>query len=142
MREGVRAGCLQYNCRENEVGSIDQEEREGNARGSMSRLSAVQPQRERGGEHRPGGARRKCVRECEQALHSTTAERTRWGKEVSTKKLYGGERTATIQAGRFPFDSNPIQNKSPARRTLYLVVSVMQSFEATCWLPKIKHKQY
>src|SRR5882724_8700160 len=37
---------------------------------------------------------------------------------------------------RFPFDSNLIQNKSPARRTLYLIVSVMQSFEATCWLPK------
>src|SRR5882724_6445401 len=43
---------------------------------------------------------------------------------------------------RFPFYSNPIQNKSPARRTLYLVVSVMQSFKATCWLPKTKHKQY
>ena len=41
---------------------------------------------------------------------------------------------------RFPFNSNPIQNKSPARRTLYLVVLVMQSFEATCWLPKTKHK--
>src|SRR5882724_8068542 len=34
------------------------------------------------------------MRECEQALHSTTAERMRWGKEVSTKKLYGGEWTA------------------------------------------------
>ena len=43
---------------------------------------------------------------------------------------------------QFPFDSNSIQNKSPARRTLYLVVSVMQLFEATCWLPKTKHKQY
>ena len=44
---------------------------------------------------------------------------------------------------RFPFDSNPIQNKSPARQTLYLIVLVMQSFEATCWLPKTKkHKQY
>src|SRR5882724_1120571 len=42
--------------------------------------------------------------------------------------------------GCFPFNSNPIQNKSPARRTLYLVVSVMQSFEATCWLPITKHK--
>src|SRR5882724_1339535 len=41
---------------------------------------------------------------------------------------------------QFPFDSNPIQNKSPACRTLYLVVSVMQLFEATCWLPKTKHK--
>src|SRR5882724_693956 len=41
---------------------------------------------------------------------------------------------------RFPFDSNPIQNKSPARQTLYLIVSVMQLFEATCWLPKTKHK--
>src|SRR5882724_7849245 len=40
----------------------------------------------------------------------------------------------------FQFDSNPIQNKSPALRTLYLIVSVMQSFEATCWLPKTKHK--
>ena len=39
---------------------------------------------------------------------------------------------------RFLFDSNPIQNKSPAHRTLYLVVSVMQSFETTCWLPKTK----
>src|SRR5882724_13265914 len=94
VREGARAGCPQYNCRENQVGSAsrllqyntkrtseepstegsareerkereDQEEREGNARGSASRLSAVQPQRERGGEHRPGGARRKCMRECE-----------------------------------------------------------------------------
>src|SRR5882724_4440337 len=45
-----------------------------------------------------------------------------------------------LAVARFLFDSNPIQNKSPARRTLYLVVSVMQSFEATCWLPKTKHK--
>ena len=37
-----------------------------------------------------------------------------------------------VEIARFPFDSNPIQNKSPARRTLYLVVLVMQSFEATC----------
>src|SRR5882724_703046 len=129
VREGARAGCPQYNRRENQGGSAsrlsqyntertseepstegsareerkeceDQEEREGNVRGSASRLSAVQPQRERGGEHQPGGARRKCVREREQALRSTTAERTRWGKEVLTKKLYGGEQTATIQAGR------------------------------------------
>src|SRR5882724_6985032 len=35
------------------------------------------------------------MREREQALRSTTAERTRWGKEVLTKKLYGG-------AGRRP----------------------------------------
>ena len=38
----------------------------------------------------------------------------------------------------FQFDSNSIPNKSPACRTLYLVVLVMQSFEATCWLPKTK----
>jgi len=46
MHEGARAGSPQYNRRENEVGSIDQEEREGSARGSVSRLSAVQLQRE------------------------------------------------------------------------------------------------
>src|SRR5882724_11601046 len=39
---------------------------------------------------------------------------------------------------QFPFDSNPIQNKSPAHQTLYLIVLVMQSFETTCWLPKTK----
>ena len=38
----------------------------------------------------------------------------------------------------FQFDSNSIPNKSPACQTLYLVVSVMQLFKATCWSPKTK----
>ena len=37
---------------------------------------------------------------------------------------------------RYQFNSNSILNKSPACQTLYLIVWVMQSFEATCWLPK------
>ena len=39
---------------------------------------------------------------------------------------------------QFQFDSNSLPNKSPACQTLYLIVSEMQSFEATCWLPKSK----
>ena len=39
---------------------------------------------------------------------------------------------------RFQFNSNSIPNKSPALRELFLIVLVMQSFEATYWLPKSK----
>ena len=43
-----------------------------------------------------------------------------------------------LAVAHFQIDSNSIPNKSPALWELYLVVSVMQSFEATCWLPKSK----
>src|SRR5882724_5865018 len=68
----------------------------------MNRLSAVQLQRERGGEHRPGGARRKCTRERKQALRSTTAERMRWGASTrrSTKEMREGARAGSPQYNR------------------------------------------
>ena len=43
-----------------------------------------------------------------------------------------------LRALQFQFNSNSIPNKSPACRTLYLIVTVMQSFEATYL--KQKHK--
>src|SRR5882724_8322237 len=72
-----------------------------------------------------------------QSRYSNISE---YGSEHMKAVCTGREIQECYVGTRFPFDSNPIQNKSPARRTLYLVVSVMQSFKATCWLPKTKHK--
>ena len=69
-------------------------------------------------------------------MHVPEAE----GKILSLKALAQKGFESLILADHFPFDSNLIPNKGPACRTLYLVVLVMQSFEATCWLPKTKHK--
>ena len=43
-------------------------------------------------------------------------------------------------AAKFWYDSNSLPNKSPVLQELFLIVLVMQSFEATYWLPKSKEQ--
>jgi len=63
-----------------------------------------------------------------------------WPVYLSIRNLHNNIQQAHRK--QFPFDSNPIQNKSPARQTLYLVVSVMQSFEPLVGYLKQNTKQY
>ena len=61
-------------------------------------------------------------------IEEDTLLTTRWIKLVQRRAL----------GQHFQFDSNSLSHKSPALQTLYLIVSVMQLFEVTYWLPKSK----